>query len=119
MDIHTNILDNIQVCLIQKLYLLVFHRKDLCEARVKPKMSSNFQMMFSDIPPTQNCQCQKERSLLIYVVNESPFEAYGRIMSSFQMKCSDIPLQNLSDEVTKIRCEMKYPDKLSDISPQC
>ena len=35
--------------------LLVFHRKDLCEARVKPKMSSNFQMTFadklSDIPP--------------------------------------------------------------------
>ena len=31
--------------------LLVFCRKDLCEARVKPEMSSNFQMTFSDIPP--------------------------------------------------------------------
>ena len=30
---------------------------------------------------------------------------------------SDIPPWNLSDEVTKIRCEMKYPDKLSDIPP--
>ena len=33
-----------------KIYLLVFHRKDLCEARVKPEMSSNFQITFSDIP---------------------------------------------------------------------
>ena len=31
--------------------LLVFHRKDLCEARVKPKMNSNFQKTFPDIPP--------------------------------------------------------------------
>ena len=71
--------------------LLVFHRKDLCEARVKPEMSSNFQMTFSDIPPAQNCQCQEEKSSLIYVANESPFETDGRIRSSFQMKCSDIP----------------------------
>ena len=67
---------------------------------------------------------------------------FGR--SSFQMQHStqsDIPLQiyhknwtrwdvrwstpdkqlvippNLSDEVTKIRCEMKYPERLSDIPP--
>ena len=31
--------------------LLVFCRKDLCEVRVKPKMSSNFQTTFPDIPP--------------------------------------------------------------------
>ena len=40
--------------------LLYVIRKNLCEARVKPRMSSNFQMMFpdklSDIPPTQSCQ---------------------------------------------------------------
>ena len=30
-------------------------------------------------------------------------------------KLSDIPPDKFSDEVTKIRCEMKYPDKLSDI----
>ena len=47
---------------------------------------------------------------------------FGR--SSFQMKCSprsDITPHNLSDEVTKIRCEFKfeirYPDQLSDIPP--
>ena len=126
-------------------------------------MSSNFQIMFSDIPPRQNCHCQEERSLLIYVVNESPFKTDGRIRSNFQMKCSDIPPatyqvkwlrwdvrwrtqigcwiyppqlvrwsdqdemwdevpiwavrytpHNLSDDVTKMRCEMKYPCKLSD-----
>ena len=71
-------------------YLLVFRRKDLCEVRVKPEISSNFQITFSDIPPTWNCQYQEMRSLLIYVVNESPFETDGRIRSSFQMKCSDI-----------------------------
>ena len=30
-------------------------------------------------------------------------------------KLSDIPPENLSDEVTNIRCEMMYPDQLSDI----
>ena len=30
---------------------------------------------------------------------------------------SQIYPYNLSDEVTKIRCEMKYPDRLSDIPP--
>ena len=30
---------------------------------------------------------------------------------------SQIYPYNLSDEVTKIRCEMKYPDRLSDIHP--
>ena len=30
---------------------------------------------------------------------------------------SQIHPYNLSDEVTKIRCEMKYPDRLSDIHP--
>ena len=30
---------------------------------------------------------------------------------------SQIYPYNLSDEVTKIRCEMKYPDRLSDIRP--
>ena len=39
--------------------LLVFRRKVLCEARVKPEMSSNFQMKcpdkLSDIPPG-SCQ---------------------------------------------------------------
>ena len=38
--------------------------------------------------------------------------------SSFQMKFSDIPYHNLSDEVTKIRCEMMYPDRLLDIPPR-
>ena len=32
-------------------------------------------------------------------------------------KCSDIPPHNLSYEVTKMRCEVKYPDRLSDIPP--
>ena len=32
-------------------------------------------------------------------------------------KLSDIPPENLSDEVTNIRCEMMYPDQLSDIPP--
>ena len=32
-------------------------------------------------------------------------------------KLSDIPPGNLSHEVTKIICEMKYPDRLSDIPP--
>ena len=32
-------------------------------------------------------------------------------------KLSDIPPENLSDEVTNIRCEMMYPDQLSDMPP--
>ena len=31
----------------ENILLLVFHRKDLCEARVKPKMNSNFQMKYT------------------------------------------------------------------------
>ena len=41
----------VAVLQIENNFLLVFCRKDLCEARVKPEMSSNFQMMFPDIPP--------------------------------------------------------------------
>ena len=37
--------------------------------------------------------------------------------SSFGRSCLQIYPHNLSDEVTKIRCEMKYPDRLSDIHP--
>ena len=70
---------------------LVFRRKDLCEARVKPVMSSNFQMTFPDIPPAWNCQWQEMKSLLIYVVNDSPFKMDGRIRQSFQMTFPDIP----------------------------
>ena len=46
------------------------------------------------------------KSSLIYVVNESPFEMDGTIRSSFHMKCT-----------TRSTCQMKYPDKLSDIPP--
>ena len=35
-----------------------------------------------------------------------------------QMKCADIPPNNLADKMTKMRCEMKYPDRLSDIPPK-
>ena len=53
MDI--NKVNNLQYLWICFFCLLIFRRKDLCEARVKPKMSSNFQMTFpdklSDIPP--------------------------------------------------------------------
>ena len=58
-------------------------------------------------PPTQNCQWQEIKSSLIYVINESPFKTDGGIRSSFQMKCT-----------TRSTCQMKYPDKLSDIPPQ-
>ena len=57
-------------------------------------------------PPAQNCQWQEMRSLLIYVINESPFEMDDGIRSSFQMKCT-----------IRSTCQMKYPDKLSDIPP--
>ena len=72
--------------------------------------------------------------MLIYVVNESPFETddvFRYTPHNFsdevtKMRCemkypdrlSDIhPSHNLADEVTKMRYEMKYPDRLSDISP--
>ena len=49
--------------------------KELSEARVKPKMSSNFQITFPQMdPPEQYSQCQEMKSWLIYVVNKSPFE---------------------------------------------
>ena len=72
--------------------------------------NSNFQMHYpdklSDIPPAWNCQWQEMKSSLIYVISESPFETDGRIMSSFQMKCT-----------TRSTCQMKYPDKLLDFPP--
>ena len=43
--------------------LLVFHRKDLCEARGKPEMSSNFQITFSDIPPPVSDQVKTEMQI--------------------------------------------------------
>ena len=40
-----------------------------------------------------------------------------RCEMKYPVKLSDIPPENLSDEVTNIRCEMMYPDQLSDIPP--
>ena len=72
----------------------VFHWSFIEKTSVKQKSNPKWVQIFrwpSQIyHPTQNCQCQEERSLLIYVVNESPFKT-GRIRSSFQIKCSDIP----------------------------
>ena len=47
-----------EVYTLMKPSSLVFHRKDLCEVRVKPEMSSYFQMKCTDkmYPPAQNCQ---------------------------------------------------------------
>ena len=98
---------------------------------------SSLQMKCSDIPPIQNCKCQEESSLLIYVVNESPFKTVKfsdevlrytpnnlsdevtkiRCEMTCPDRLPDIPPRNLSDAVTKMRCEMKYPDMLSDIPP--
>ena len=78
-------------------------------------MSSNFHMPFPDILPTWNCQWEDMKCLLIYVVNESPFETDGRIRSSFQMKCltrSRYTPWYLSDEVTKVRCEFTFSDEV-------
>ena len=96
----------------------IFIRSFVCNTKrpsvkqsIKWQVCSNFQMKYpdklSDIPPKQNCQWQEMKSSLIYVVNESPFETDGRIRSSFQMKCT-----------ARSTCQMKYPDKLSDIPPK-
>ena len=70
--------------------LLVFCRKDLCDARPKPKMSLYFQMRctlrWAD--PPHKTQWQQMKYYLIYVFSEIPFKMVGRIRSSFQMRCT-------------------------------
>ena len=58
--------------------LLVFLGKDLCEARVKPEMSSNLadEPSLADIPPPDwDCHLQMFTDWVINVCSESPFES--------------------------------------------
>ena len=80
---------------IQSLLGLLYNnmKRPSVKQSIKWQVCSNFQMKYpdklSDIPPPkQNCQWQEMKSLLIYVVKESPFEMDSGIGSSFQMKCT-------------------------------
>ena len=60
--------------------LLVFcfyiETKELCEARVKPEMSSNLaeEPSLADVLPPHKTAGEKSELFLIYTVNENPFE---------------------------------------------
>ena len=59
---------------------MVFHfyieMKELCEARVKPEMSSNLadEPSLAKVLPHLKLPVKGVNSLLIYVINETPFD---------------------------------------------
>ena len=60
------------VCLL--VFCFYIEMKELCEARVNLEMSSYFQIKFPQIDPPLKLPVKGVNSLLIYVVNENPFE---------------------------------------------
>ena len=67
--------------------LLVFGRKDLCDARPKPEMSSYFQMKStcgSHVPPVVTSGGQGQK----YIIFSDDLYRAERIRSSIQIKCT-------------------------------
>ena len=109
---------------------MVFHRKDLCEARVKPKMSSYFQMRctlrWADPLMHETVSDSRSKYWLIYVFSESPFEMVSGIRSSFQMRCTlrqaDPPCKTVSDSrsrigwsMSSVRAHLKQPAEVGQV----
>ena len=56
--------------------------KELCEARINLEMSSNFQIY---PPPHLKLPVKRVNSLLIYVINETPFETVNLLENTSAM----------------------------------